>query len=467
MLTETKYNTVEHEKAFSYLIKYSDSSDPRVLLLFERLYRLIKNYPKAKEYLEKGCTIGDPTCLYHYGKMIFKAEGCSRDDQEVIKYLTMAKNKGHEKSGIFLTIWERLKEISSDFDQIDISGQLFMIKHYKKYATMQEIDSIYDTQIMIRNLKFHEKEINDLYFKLPYKNPKDKIFNFLNNYQNITIEINKYKYDVNNDIERIRKSPIKIIFIVNFNEEKQINSPFKYKDLIDVFHFGPPLEIINDSALMNYKTLKNVSFPSTLKTIDQKAFSGCSSLKEVSIPSSVTKIGAYAFSECSSLHQVFLSSSIKSIEVGTFSECSSLSQIIIPLSVTLISKYSFYKCNSLRQIIIPSSVTEIENNAFEQCTLLEQVSISSSSLNKIETEVFKECSSLMEIVIPSSVSSIASNAFYNCSSMRKIAILSSQIDVMKDAFDKCIALEQISIPKDLKLDLNNIGIDPQIEFNYI
>lgn len=51
--------------------------------------------------------------------------------------------------------------------------------------------------------------------------------------------------------------------------------------------------------------------------------------------------------------------------------------------------------------------------------------------------------------------------------MKKIAIFSSQIDVMKDVFDKCIALEQISIPKDLKLDLNNIGIDPQVEVNYI
>lgn len=95
------------------------------------------------------------------------------------------------------------------------------------------------------------------------------------------------------------------------------------------------------------------------------------------------------------------------------------------------------------------------------------MSISSSSLTKIGTEVFKEYSSLMEIVIPSSISSIASKAFYNCSSMKKIAIFSSQIDVMKDVFDKCIALEQISIPKDLKLDLNNIGIDPQIEVNYI
>lgn len=73
----------------------------------------------------------------------------------------------------------------------------------------------------------------------------------------------------------------------------------------------------------------------------------------------------------------------------------------------------------------------------------------------------------MEIVIPSYISSIASKAFYNCSSMKKIAIFSSQIDVMKDVFDKCSALEQISIPKDLKLDLNNIGIDPQIEVNYI
>lgn len=468
MLTSRKYGKCNYEKAFSYLFKYSESSDPRILDLFGKLYIGKEYYSKAKEYLEKGCSIEDPICLYHYGKMIFKAEGCSRDNQEVIKYLTMAKNKGHEKSGTFLTIWGKLKEISSDFDKIGISEQLLIIKHYLKYATPQEIVSNYDTQIMIRNLRFHHNENSYLFLYLPCSYD-DKFVNFLKNYHTVTIEI-KYPFNIHIDeqrVELIKKEPLNIVAIATVYTMKSIDSPFIYNDIIDVIHFEPPLEIIKDSALMNYKTLKNVSFPSTLKTIDQKAFSGCSSLKEVSIPSSVTKIGAYAFSECSSLHQVFLSSSIKSIEVGTFSECSSLSQIIIPLSVTLISKYSFYKCNSLRQIIIPSSVTEIENNAFEQCTLLEQVSISSSSLNKIETEVFKECSSLMEIVIPSSVSSIASNSFYNCSSMRKIAILSSQIDVMKDAFDKCIALEQISIPKDLKLDLNNIGIDPQIEVNYI
>ena len=55
---------------------------------------------------------------------------------------------------------------------------------------------------------------------------------------------------------------------------------------------------INGNEFCDWKELKSITLPSSLKTIGAYAFSGCENLREITIPSSVESIGDCAFKDC-------------------------------------------------------------------------------------------------------------------------------------------------------------------------
>lgn len=146
---------------------------------------------------------------------------------------------------------------------------------------------------------------------------------------------------------------------------KYISNFLHFRDLeIRTITLPIGVNIIGDSAFLNFKWLDNINIPDSVTSIKESAFCGCISLTSVVIPDSVTFIGEYAFCECTSLISVVIPDSITTIENGVFCGCSSLTSVVIPSSVVSIGYYAFAECENLVKVIIPRSVTTIDTSVF-------------------------------------------------------------------------------------------------------
>lgn len=204
----------------------------------------------------------------------------------------------------------------------------------------------------------------------------------------------------------------------------------------------------NDYVLSeDYKNLKKVILPSTIKKIGDQAFKNCVALKEINIPEGCIEIGQGAFSDCSGLEEITLPSTIKTIGACAFAkECkdstleaeegakniltisfadgitkipdnsfnmaylnhiSEIKNVIIPSSVKVIGEKAFYDINTPITVVIPEGVEEIEDQAFAHCA----TSISlPKSLKKIGEEAFYY-NQEEKIEIPEGIEEIGENAF--------------------------------------------------------
>ena len=95
-------------------------------------------------------------------------------------------------------------------------------------------------------------------------------------------------------------------------------------------------------------------------------------MQEHPILSQVTTIGIWAFENCKSLKSITFPSSLTTIKNGAFSK-SGLTSIIIPEGITTIEASAFSSCKSLVSASIPKSATSIGNWIFDYCDNLEEV----------------------------------------------------------------------------------------------
>ena len=158
---------------------------------------------------------------------------------------------------------------------------------------------------------------------------------------------------------------------------------------------------IYDNAFQDYKNLKSIKFPNTLKSIGKLAFNNCSSLLSVDLSSTkLTTIEESAFQGCTSLESVILPKNITSIEKLAFQGCSSLKKIDLSkhIKLTTIPESAFQGCTSLESFILPKNITSIEKLAFGSCTSLTKI-LSYSKLIEFKHlacyRCFKLCKNLL------------------------------------------------------------------------
>lgn len=87
---------------------------------------------------------------------------------------------------------------------------------------------------------------------------------------------------------------------------------------------GDGITSIYDSAFADFRLVKEVVFPNSLRVIGPAAFISCTSLESVTLPYKITRIND-----------------------GAFCNCEALSSITIPASIVEISSDAFYNCPNL------------------------------------------------------------------------------------------------------------------------
>lgn len=164
--------------------------------------------------------------------------------------------------------------------------------------------------------------------------------------------------------------------------------------------FPSSLKNIPEWILMGHTELEKVTISKGTEKIMEYAFSGCYSLKDVTIPDSVTEIENFAFEDCKSLKGLHLPESVRVIDDGVFCGCASLEEIDIPDDVEFIYDYTFYGCKALREIRLPDALQKIYAEPFGKCTSLRTITIP-ENVSRIDKNVFLGCPSLTDIFIES------------------------------------------------------------------
>ena len=227
-----------------------------------------------------------------------------------------------------------------------------------------------------------------------------------------TRNIGSYAFYRNDQLKRVRfSSELRVIGLKAF---------YSCKNLSIIFNQESNLEVIQDCAFMNCKSLTIINFIDNVKFIGRSAFAGMDKLQSINLPNCLVDIQEF-----------------------TFFECESLRHISIPNSVRLIASYAFQH-TAITELEIPDSVITLGDAVFSRCFNLERVKLS-SLLVTIPERTFDSCKSLREIEIPKNVKSIKKEAFSGTVSLERIRFHGKVKYIYKTAF-KGSGLKEIIVP---------------------
>ena len=185
---------------------------------------------------------------------------------------------------------------------------------------------------------------------------------------------------------------------------------------------------------------------------------------------SVTRIGNLAFKNCTKITSIAMPDSVVYIGRSAFYNCTSLKSITIPDGVKEIGYAAFSECAGLVSVKIPDNVTKIGESAFINCANLTKIDVTAGNkyyssangvlFNKDKSEIICYPAGIKNVgySIPDGVTVIRDRAFNKCISLNSITIPKSVQDIDTYSFFGCTSLEAINVAGSNKnyADVNGI-----------
>ena len=185
---------------------------------------------------------------------------------------------------------------------------------------------------------------------------------------------------------------------------------------------------------------------------------------------SVTRIGNLAFKDCTKITSIAMPDSVVYIGRSAFYNCTSLKSITIPDGVKEIGYAAFSECAGLVSVKIPDNVTKIGDSAFINCANLTKIDVTAGNkyyssangvlFNKDKSELICYPAGIKNVgySIPDGVTVIRDRAFNKCISLNSITIPKSVQDIETYSFFGCTSLEAINVAASNKnyADVNGI-----------
>lgn len=119
-------------------------------------------------------------------------------------------------------------------------------------------------------------------------------------------------------------------------------------------------------SFAGFKTLVNVTLPSTLKKLGDQAFYNCTDIKTMVIPEGTETLGS-AFYSCTGLTEIVVPGSVSAIGISAFSGCKALTKVTLNEGLKSIDNSAFYNCLGLEELVLPSTVTTLGSTPFGLC----------------------------------------------------------------------------------------------------
>ena len=99
-------------KAKKYLESHLDTKNSNILLLYGKALKKDEQFEDAKQFFLKSSKSGNGEAMYEYGKLLYKGQGCQKDEKEALKFFEMSKKNKCNKSDNFLT--KRTEKVSQE-----------------------------------------------------------------------------------------------------------------------------------------------------------------------------------------------------------------------------------------------------------------------------------------------------------------------------------------------------------------
>lgn len=296
------------------------------------------------------------------------------------------------------------------------------------------------------------------------------------------------------------------------SEVTKIGNQAFYSSGIGEITIPPSVTSLGDEAF-KHSSLKRVSFPETDLIVGSRCFE-YSDLEEVHIKAKMKESGFYTFHYCRKLKTVTFEEGFKEIGESMFQECKLLENVVFPESLTTIKGSAFIDCTGLstvrfncpKLVVGFSAFNTIANVTWDSFPerLVGSVALESNPIpfenyhfpeikdvipegffqnvilpeefeipNSVKTlrKAFYKCQGLKRVVVPSSVTDLTSafesssieecvieegitqlyDTFRECKNLRKVVLPDSLQYLENYAINACIALESLTIPKNVIL----------------
>jgi hypothetical protein len=224
-----------------------------------------------------------------------------------------------------------------------------------------------------------------------------------------------------------------------------------------------------------YRSMTEISLPSTLKTIGEGTFSGCSSLVEITIPKSVTHIDYNGlFERCNSLVNIFVEDGnnfYTDIDGVLFNRQQDIllkypcarteSLYVVPSTVRTIADYAFQDAKNLTDVELHDNLTRIGLGAFDGTQMINDsknvfngVVYIDNYLISVEDKDITFCivrtgtkivadgalqfaKKIERIVFCDGLTHIGNYTVYNCSKLIMVYFPKSLVSIGDGAFENC------------------------------
>ncbi len=208
---------------------------------------------------------------------------------------------------------------------------------------------------------------------------------------------------------------------------------------------------IGEGAFMDNKSLKTITFPSTLKKVAYRAFYRCSLVEEFVFAEGLESIGEQAFYGCTTVENMYLPNSVTDFGDSALSGCESLKTLHLPDALEVIPERSFMYCYDLTTVNIPASIKEIGKYAFKDCTLNGEL-IFPESLEYIGDYAFSgENQKISKVYLGEKLYYVGNYAFATNENLKTVEFNpETKLDRIENSVFAGSGIESISVPKNIK-----------------
>lgn len=230
---------------------------------------------------------------------------------------------------------------------------------------------------------------------------------------------------------------------------------FAYKIIGDYsdksLSFKSGTNAINDDFLTYNDTVESINIPESVANIGVSAFEGCSALKTVTIPDSCG-VQAMAFYGCSSLTDINYNETAVWTAPSAFVETAwynSQPDGIVYHGTTACAYKGDFKANET----VKDGTTIIVDGLFYGDEVLTSINLP-DSVEYIGNMAFEDCINLKKISLPKSLYTLCDETFLGCESLESVE-LSEVVNIGASAFAHCTSLKSIVIPESVEFGIDD------------